>query len=197
MTRINLYPWREELIVKQKKNYIILLVSSSICVFLMMLILNMFYSRQIDKQTENNAYINNQVIQTQKKLREISVLKANRQATLARINVLQQLDQDRYSTIHLFNQVIELINPLVVLDTITREDKTIRVSGYAESNTGVAQFLRAIELSNDFHSAELDQIKVNINKDKYLSQKGLQHYFELKFFHENELEQSEEKEPHA
>lgn len=194
MTRINLYPWREELIIKQKKNYIIVLISTSVFVLLVMLVLNVFYGRQIDIQTSNNAYINNEVIQTQKKLREISALKAKRQATLDRINVLQQLDQDRYSTIRLFNQIVELINPLVVLDTITREDKVIRVSGYAESNTGVAQFLRAVELSKDFHSAELDQIKININKDKYLSQKGLQHYFELKFFDDNKLEQQV---PHA
>lgn len=178
MTRINLYPWRLEREEQSKKNFFLLLMVSSVVMFLFNLFSIGYYSHQIEKQTNNNAYINEEIIKTNTKLREISEIKSQIDAILARVSVLQKIDNDRYSTINILNEIIDLINPLIVLNSLSRANNIVSITGHSESNSGVAKFLRAIELSSNFSSAELKQITV---LDQKQSNSDFQNFFELNF----------------
>ncbi len=182
MTRINLYPWRAVKEEYKKKQFLIIL--SGCCLFTLMLSYcqNMYYNIQIAKQEENNLYLNNELILTNKKLRELAKIKSQKQAILDRLSVLEKLDHTRERAIYLINQIVDLINPLVVIKKIQRQNDLVIISGYSESNNGVAKFLRDIELSQYFHSAELDKIQVVTEKEESLGELSFPHYFELKFY---------------
>lgn len=194
MTRINLYPWRAAKEEYKKKQFLIIL--SCCCFFTLVFSYcqNWFYNIQIAKQESNNQYLNNELILTNKKLRELAKIKSQKQAILDRLSVLQKLDHTRERAIHLINQLVELINPLVVIKKIQRENDLVTISGYSESNNGVAKFLRDIELSPFFHSAELNKIQVMTGKNEEQGELSFQHYFELKFYQKFDPEKITDKE---
>lgn len=211
MTRINLYPWRVEFEARQKKQFFIILGVTCALTILLMIILSSSYSWAINNQTENNDYLNKEIVEMSRQLREIDELKSQKDALITRLAVIQQIEHDRYHTLNLFNEIVNLINPLIVLKSIKRTENLVKLNGVAESNAEVAKFLRAIEMSSYFSNAQLDQIKVdepvadpiakaNLNTNSNTSvnqlklnntnniikavdqaQVGLTHFFELQF----------------
>lgn len=181
MTRINLYPWRDAKIEEQKQKYIFLLGGSSVITFVFCLSMSWYYSLQVANQESNNEYLNNEIIFTNKKLREISSIKSQKQAILARLSVLQQLDRSRFSAVHLFNEISHLVNPLIVIKKIDRESSKITIQGYSDSNAGIAKFLRDIELSPYFGSAELNEIKVVGGENSKDENDNSKYFFDMKF----------------
>lgn len=198
MTRINLYPWRVELEVRQKKQFIILLSTASIISLLIMIIISVNYSFHINKQADNNEYINSELRKINQQLLVINELKAQKDALVSRLSVIQEIEHDRYDTLTLFNEIVNLINPMVLLREIKRHDNLIKINGMAESNAEVAKFLRALEISPSFRGAELNQIKVDqdfmhttpaaikpvreLKDNNETTGEELNHYFELQLY---------------
>ncbi len=194
MTRINLFPWREQLEEQKKRQFILFFSFSNIIIFFIMLITTWSYSSSINYQKENNEYLNNELVVVNKVLRQIDELKAQKQALISRLSVIQRIGSDRYYTLDLFNEIVNLINPMIVLTNIKRTDNSVKLMGVAESNTEVAKFLRALEVSPYFKHAELNQIKVNDPASQDVpvgavsavpikkEQNELTHNFELQFY---------------
>ncbi len=196
MTRINLYPWREELEERQKKQFIILLSFLSVIMFIAMFVINGIYASYVRNQTENNEYLQSELVKLDRQLREINELKAQKDALISRLGVIQKIENDRYDTLTLFNEIINLINPLIVLKEIKRTDSLVKITGVAESNAEVAKFLRALDISPSFRRTELNQIRVEqdqvaatannnqqvrtLNTEEEHSE--LTHHFELQFY---------------
>lgn len=191
MTRINLFPWREQLEEQKKRQFILFFMFSNIIIVFIMLITTWSYSSAINSQKENNEYLNSELVVINKVLRQIDELKAQKQALISRLSVIQRIDSDRYYTLDLFNEIVNLINPMIILTNIKRTDNLVKLTGVAESNTEVAKFLRALEVSPYFKRAELNQIKVNdpVTQDVPVGavpikkeQNELTHNFELQFY---------------
>ncbi|MBP9721823.1 MAG: PilN domain-containing protein [Gammaproteobacteria bacterium] len=161
MTRINLFPWREQVEEQKRRQFILLFGLTNIAVIIIMIIMSWSYSHDIKIQTQNNEYLNDELVKVNKSLRQIDELKAQKNALISRLSVIQRIERDRYYTLDLFNEVVNLINPMIVLIKMTRKDNMVKISGAAESNGEVAKFLRALEISPYFKDADLDQIKIN------------------------------------
>ena len=190
MTRINLYPWRADTDERLKKQFIVLISAVNIAVLLAMIVISCVYYFNITAQEASNAYINEELVEMNRKLRQIEQLKSQKDALITRLTVIQEVEHDRYSTVYLFNEMASLINSWIVLKDIKREGSLIKVNGYAGSNGDVAKFLKALESSKYFNTPELNQIKVEqkspINSSSPMvandSTSGLNHLFELQFY---------------
>jgi type IV pilus assembly protein PilN len=184
VTRINLYPWRLEQAKQRAHNFFISLIVTSIAITLFMLIDSRYYSNQIKQQMNNNTSINQEIINTNIKLKDISEIKLQIDNIMARLSVLQKIDSDRHSTIKLLNEIMNLMNPSIVLQTINRVNNTVTITGYSGANSGVTEFLRSIELSSNFKMAELKKIQIVEQKENNYD---FNNFFELTFmqnFHE-------------
>lgn len=190
MTRINLYPWRADTDERLKKQFIVLISAVNIVVLLVMIVISCIYYFNITAQEASNAYINEELVEMNRKLRQIEQLKSQKEALITRLTVIEEVEHDRYSTVYLFNEMANLINAWVVLKDIKRDGSLIKINGYAGSNGDVAKFLKALESSKYFNTPELNQIKVeqkapaspNNQTVSIDSTSGLNHLFELQFY---------------
>lgn len=190
MTRINLYPWRADTDERLKKQFIVLISAINIAVLLVMIIISCVYYFNISAQEASNAYINEELVEMNRKLRQIEQLKSQKDTLITRLTVIEEVEHDRYSTVYLFNEMASLINAWVVLKDIKREGDLVKINGSAGSNGDVAKFLKALESSKYFNAPELNQIKVEQRASATSSNptiandstSGLNHLFELQFY---------------
>lgn len=187
MTRINLYPWRDAVEQRKKVNFLITLGLGCVGAFLLTLCQSWYYSHEISQQEANNQYLNNEIIFTNQKLREISKISSQKKAILERVSVLQDLDRQRHSATILFNEIVGVLNPLVAIKRIKREENKVSIIGFSDSNSGIAKFLRDIELSPHFDAAELDQIKVLNDEKEQVDEQESKHFFEMRFMQKIDL----------
>lgn len=94
-TRLNLLPWREIRRQEQDRQ----LLSASIGAWLLMGLV-VFYgwyhmNGLIDYQNQRNDYLRTEIAKLDKKIEEINKLKERKQALIARMEIIQQLQQDR------------------------------------------------------------------------------------------------------
>ena len=91
--------------------------------------------------------------------KEIANIKKLRQALLARMNIVQNLQATRSLTVRLFDELIKIMPDGVYLTNVERAGDKITLLGYAESNTNISQLMRNIENNRWIQDPELTEIK--------------------------------------
>ena len=188
MNEINLYPWRTVRDARKKQQYIVTLIIAAFSTMLSIFLHSWYYSHQIERQFKNNKYFKNACIYTNKVLLEMNAIKSQRQIMLDKLAILRELNNDRYSTLTVFNELVKLINPSVVVNTLRREKNLLKITGVAESNASITSFLQAIELSENFYAAELQEIKSS-NQSNIRTLGKFNNFFELQF-HQKQIRES-------
>lgn len=159
MTEINLLPWREQKREREKKKFVTYLLaglgSSMIIVFL----INYYATYLVSMQTQRNERLKNEITQLEQQINEISDIKKLRQALIARMVIVQNLQATRTLTVRLLDEVINIIPDGVYLYQIQRQGDKITILGYAESNTNISQLMRSIEKSIWTQDPVLTEIK--------------------------------------
>lgn len=190
MTRINLYPWREERDEHQRKLFIIGGAGLGIGGFVITMIFSFVLSMEINTQADINNYLDAELTKLTQELLDIKKLEQQKESLISRLSVIEQIEQDRYNTLNLINEIVTLIGPLMVINDIKRTKDTVKIKGYAESNEEIAEFLRKIEMSKYFSQAQLNQIKVDTKIDTQINTNNdiSRHMFELQFIqNKNEI----------
>ena len=95
----------------------------------------------------------------EKKIKEISEIKKLRQALIARMNIVQNLQATRTLTVRLLDEIIRILPEGVYLYQIERVGDKVTLLGYAESNTNISKLMRSIEGSVWIKDPELTEIK--------------------------------------
>ncbi|HEX7964351.1 MAG TPA: PilN domain-containing protein [Gammaproteobacteria bacterium] len=147
MARINLLPWREERRKARQTQFNILAgvvaAAGAFSVFLMYLWMN----EAISIQNERNAYMTDQIKLMDSKLDEIKDLQDTKQNLLARMQIIQQLQQSRPVVVHLFDQLVKTLPPGVYLSSVTESGANLTIEGSAESSARISTYLRNIDSS--------------------------------------------------
>ena len=110
MTEINLLPWREQKREQEKKQFIIYLVLAVISSIMVVFLINYYATSLVDTQTAHNVRLKNEITQLEIKIKEIKTLKALRQALIARMDIVQDLQATRTLTVRLLDEIIKIIN---------------------------------------------------------------------------------------
>ncbi len=185
MAEINLLPWRETRREHEKKQFSIYLLAglgfSIVVVFL-------FYSyaiSMVDDQTQRNQRLKNEIITLNKQIKDISVLKKLRQALIARMNIVQDLQATRILTVRLFDELINITPNGVYFYRIERTANKVKLLGYSESNTSISRLMRNIQASAWIQDPELTEIKkteeTKKNTEKVETNPYLRNEFNLSF----------------
>jgi len=164
MARINLLPWRQERRAEQQRQLLTITGLSAVLTLLIVVALHLEISRQTSSQNARNSYIQNEIQKVEKQLTEIGNLEKSKKQLLARMKIIQQLQQNRPEVVHLFDEVARQIPEGVYLRSFQQTGKQLKLEGVAQSNARVSAFMRNISSSDWMTNPRLDVIKTD--KDK-------------------------------
>lgn len=157
-TRLNLLPWRELRRQEQDRQ----LLSASIGAWLLMGLV-VFYgwyhmNGLIEHQEKRNDFLRAEIAQLDEKIREINDIKDRKQALIARMEIIQQLQSDRTQIVHVFDDLVRKLPKGVYLTGLTKKNKRIMLKGTAQSNARVSRLMNNLDSSDWFTNPDLEVV---------------------------------------
>ena len=125
----------------------------------------------IGDQEARNRTIEEQIAQLNRQIKEIEQLEETKNGLLARMNIIQQLQESRPEVVRLFDELVFAIPEGVYLTRMEQTGRSVIVEGRAQSNARVSAFMRNVEGSGWVGNPRLMLIE---NKDK--TGTGLSHF---------------------
>jgi type IV pilus assembly protein PilN len=160
MTRINLLPWRELRRKEQDRQLLSIGVGAWILMGLVIFYAHLHVSGLIENQQKRNQFLEGETKKVEEEIKEIKELQAARNALLARMRIIQQLQMDRTQVVHLFDDLVRKTPEGVYLTNLKQVDKSLTLIGNAQSNARVSAFMRNLDASDWYTKPELDVINV-------------------------------------
>ena len=173
MNGINLLPWREEKRRARDKQMVVSAVAIlALCVAL---ILGTFSYYQVlkDNQKKRNNYLNTEIQKLDVKIKEIKELRSQKDNLITRMEVIQNLQQERTQVVHLFDDVVRKLPDGVYFNTMTKKKSQLGFSGTAQSNARISSLMNRFDSSEWFANPDLDVINVTPSEGIRLSQFNL------------------------
>jgi len=117
----------------------------------------MVFQGQIDNQIARNAYLEKTITDLDKKIEEIKALKQKREDLIARMGAIEKLQATRGLTVMLFDELARTTPEGIVLTKVSMGDgtSTVQINGFSDTTARVAEYLRNINKSGLFASAEI------------------------------------------
>jgi len=192
-TRINLLPWREMRRKEQDRQLLSIGVGAWVLMGLVIFYAYMHVSGLIENQRKRNEYLQSEIKKVEEEIKEIRELQAARSALLARMRVIQQLQQDRTQVVHTFDDLARKTPEGVYYENFKQTGKDIVLKGNAQSNARVSALMRQLDASDWFMNPDLDVINVKSKGNTRVSEFTLKVKQEIK----QEKEQQDGKKPDA
>ena len=148
MPRINLLPWREERRKARQVQFNILMGVVAAAGLFTVGLMYLGMDALIASQNARNQFLEDQGKLMDQKIAKIKDLQDTKQSLLARMQIIQQLQQSRPIVVHLFDQLVKTLPPGVYLTSITQNGAVLNIQGTAESSARVSTYLRNIDASS-------------------------------------------------
>lgn len=159
MAKINLLPWREELRAEKTRQFATMLGLSALMMGAIVLLVHVTIAGQISHQEFRNGILKKEISQLDLALKEIKDLENTKQELLARMEVIQSLQQRRPQVVHLFDEFVRTVPEGIYLTAITQKGKALTINGVAESNGRVSAYMRNIDASEWMSTPKLSVIE--------------------------------------
>lgn len=159
MPRINLLPWREELRQKRKKDFFVAVAAAVVMGGALTFASKLYVGQQIDNQQARNTTLTNEIRLLDEQIEEINGLRALRERLIARMEVIQELQQSRPNVVHLFDELVDALPEGTSLTSVSQNDERLELVGVANSTTRVANLMRNIDSSDWLSTPELGGIQ--------------------------------------
>lgn len=158
MIRINLLPHRAEKRRAKQLQFIVLSAISLGIGALIVVLVHVAISSQIDYQNRRNAYLKQEIAVLDKQIEEIKKLREQTQSLLARKNVVENLQSTRSDVVHLLDQMLRILPDGVYIKSVKQSGYKIALVGYAQSNARISTLMRSVEDSPWLDSPTLIEI---------------------------------------
>jgi type IV pilus assembly protein PilN len=145
--RINLLPHREERRKRARQHFMTVSMGTAIVGAALAFLMYQYYERQISVQNDRNAFLAGEIKKLGKDIAEITELRNQIQALLARKQIIETLQADRAQTVHLLEQMVRQMPEGVYLTSMKQTGQRVHVIGYAQSNARVSTLMRNFEAS--------------------------------------------------
>lgn len=175
MAYINLLPWREELRKEQTRQFVTLLLISIVLTGAIILLVHVNVSQLIDHQNQRNNILNAEIKKLENELKEIKDLEETKSKLLARMEIIQSLQQRRPQIVHVFDEIVRTLPDGVYLNSIDQQGDSLKFMGMAESNGRVSAYMRNIDASE-----WLTEPKLKVIEAKRKDGRGSEFILELK-----------------
>ncbi len=165
-TTINLLPWREE---QRERNKLIFFIGLGASVVLALIVCGVTYfvlENFISHQTQRNNIIKKEIARYNRQIKEIKRLKAVRETLIARMNIIQQLQENRPEIVHFFDELIKIVPKSIYLMEVTRASNAIMLTGHADTNSSVSILMRNIRENFWVNKPVLEEVEEVTDKEK-------------------------------
>jgi type IV pilus assembly protein PilN len=159
MAHINLLPWRDELRKKKQQQFAVVGAGTAILGALLVLLAHMQMEGLIETQNQRNQFLDKEIAELDTKIAKIKDMEKTKNALLARMDIIQQLQRSRPQSVHLMDQLVYTLPDGVYLKKIAQQDLALTLSGVAQSNARVSAYMRNIDGSQWMAKPKLDVIE--------------------------------------
>lgn len=159
MARINLLPWRAERRKQRQQEFFVLLGGALIATAGLLYLGHSHIEGLIDYQSERNRFLEAEVGQIDKQIKEIQDLESQKKRLIAKMEVIQQLQASRPETVHLLDELARTIPEGVRLIDMVQADRSLLMNGVAQSNARVSAYMRNLDSSPWLKEPQLNIIE--------------------------------------
>jgi len=159
MAKINLLPWREQLRKQQQQDFGVGIGIGVVITCLLLFGIYLYIDSLKEYQQRRNQMLTGEITIVNRKIKEIKDIEIKKNKLLAKVELIQQLQESRPEIVHLFYELAKITPDGVFLTKFTQSGKLLSFSGKAQSNARVSAYMRAIEQSPWLHSPKLKVIK--------------------------------------
>tara|TARA_Y100000588_G_C13873303_1_gene761235 strand:- start:109 stop:684 length:576 start_codon:yes stop_codon:yes gene_type:complete len=159
MPRINLLPWREELRKQRNKEFTITCIVVALMALAAIGGVHYSFNQQINFQNNRNQFLETEIAQLDKKIKEIKELDAEKEALIARMQIIQQLQSSRPEIVHLFDEFVTTLPEGIFYNKVVQKGREITLTGVAQSNARVSSLMRNFEASLWLEQPSLVEIR--------------------------------------
>ena len=147
MPRVNLLPWRDEIRQDRERRFYISLAISVALMAIVIGIVQLLINGLISDQQDRNGIITTEISKLNKQIKEINELQAQKDALLARMNIIQSLQGTRPLVVHMFDDLVRALPDGAYTSSIAQTGNKLVIEGFAQSNARVSAFMRNIDNS--------------------------------------------------
>jgi len=116
----------------------------------------------IAAQQARNNYLSSAITKLDEEIKDVSALKAEIESLKARQRAVEDLQTDRNMPVYLLNELVAQTPEGIFLTSIRQNGRTVQVTGMAQTNERVSEFLRNTgSRSTWLERPELQEIKVS------------------------------------
>ena len=142
MILINLLPHREARRRQRKKNFFVALGVSAAAGLLVVAGWWAVLAEMKSIQESRNSFIKTEITRLEAQIKDIATLRAEIEALKARQKAVEDLQLDRNTPVQLLDELVRQTPEGVYLRTIKQTGTTVAVTGVAQTNERVSEFLR-------------------------------------------------------
>ena len=162
MARINLLPWRQEERERRNKEFMAIVIATTLLALLAAFATWSYFSNQLDEQLDANALIEQENSRLDAALTEIDTLEQRREDIIARMQVIQDLQGRRPVPVRLWDDIANAIPPALYLTSLKREGDLITLIGFADNPNVVSSLIRSLDNSEWMGNSAVRNIQQNI-----------------------------------
>lgn len=142
MILINLLPHREEKRRLRKQAFFAGLGLSVAAGAVIVALAYGVQAQMIAGQQERNQYLRSAITKLDEEIKDVSALKAEIESLKARQRAVEDLQTGRNMPVYLLNELVAQTPEGIYLTAIRQNGRTVQVSGMAQTNERVSEFLR-------------------------------------------------------
>lgn len=162
MILINLLPHREEKRRLRKQAFFAGMGLSLLVGALLVAVGYAVQQQMIAAQQARNNYLSSAITKLDEEIKDVSALKAEIESLKARQRAVEDLQTDRNMPVYLLNELVAQTPEGIFLTSIRQNGRTVQVTGMAQTNERVSEFLRNTgSRSTWLERPELQEIKVS------------------------------------
>lgn len=159
MSRINLLDWRSERRERRKREFYTLLAGSALVAVGIVVAVMWLLGSAITYQQQRNQYLQQQIADINKQIKQIQALDKVRRDLISRMHVIEQLQQSRSATVHFFDEIVNTLPDGVYLTALKQQGQKVTLEGVAQSNSRVSAYMKNLDASPWFSDPRLIVIK--------------------------------------
>lgn len=165
MAHINLLPWREARRQDRQQQFYVALVAGLVFALAVLYFATAFANGLIDQQNSRNAFLQQEITKLDKIIKEIQDLEKNRERLIARMQVIQELQQSRPKAVKVFDSLVRTVPEGIHLETVNRQGDVLTLQGVAQSNARVSVFMNQLDADVEFNESKLRVVERTSNRD--------------------------------
>ena len=150
MILINLLPHREAAKLKRKESFFVSLAASALLGGLLAGLIFLWYQVQITDQQARNTILRSENARLDMQIKDVATLQKEISGLRSRQEAVEDLQAERNLPVHLLNEIVKQVPDGVFIKNLKQEGSLVALTGVAQSNERVAEFLRNLSSENPY-----------------------------------------------